>query len=275
MKERATYATSNATRMVAKVNVDGGRVGGAVPAGSTPGLEVRALGTAAIDHIDVIHNGAVEYRKDFLIPEARDPAAVQIMFHTPTETPGDEVRPPASGTSWGGWIEVSGGRIASLETLGVDHFSDEFRQVDERRVWFAIKTRGDFDGVLLRLAEVLPETAVAVRVAYLERDGVGTGGQRRLARAAGPPGTRSLHEVRFQVNEVTQPPGKFEAAPGAQVFARKVKANGSWDAALRYRPARPPAQDDYYYVRVVQVDGETAWTSPFWVWEPRPRPASR
>ncbi len=266
LKERATYATSG-KRPVIKFSVDDRRVGEAVAVGKVPTFKARVLGTAALDHIDLIHNGAVEYSKDYAAPQAGDPVAVQIMLHSPTETPGDQVMPPRSGVWWGGWIEVTGGSLKSIEPLGLDHNTDEFHQVDDRRVYFTCKTRGDFDGVLLRLAQAPADAKVSVRLSYLEVDGVGTSGQRRLQRAPGPPSLRSVHEISFRVDEVAQKKGKFELTPFATIFARKAKANGSWDASFSYRPTQAPAQDDYYYLRVVQIDGEAAWTSPIWIGE--------
>jgi hypothetical protein len=53
------------------------------------------------------------------------------------------------------------------------------------------------------------------------------------------------------------------------VYARKVKANGAWDIAVSYRSAKWAAQDNYYYLHVVQVDGEVVWVSPMWIGEQR------
>jgi hypothetical protein len=33
------------------------------------------------------------------------------------------------------------------------------------------------------------------------------------------------------------------------------------------RSTRPQAQDDYFYMRVAQIDGEAAWVSPVWIGE--------
>lgn len=198
-------------------------------------------------------------------PKPGQPVALQIMLHSPTETPGDTVRPPLSGVTWGGWIEISSGRISSIEPLGVDHFSDEFHQVSDRRLWFTCKTRGDFDGVLLRLAQVSGDTTVTVRVSYVDVDAVGTGGQRAAARPPGPPSRVRLHEVGFRLDEVAQKRARLELAPHAIVFARQVNPDAPWDASFQYRPAQPPAAGDYFYLRVVQLDGEAAWTSPVFV----------
>ncbi|MBI4556774.1 MAG: CehA/McbA family metallohydrolase [Candidatus Hydrogenedentes bacterium] len=42
--------------------------------------------------------------------------------------------------------------------------------------------------------------------------------------------------------------------------------HGEWDWQLHYEDYRySPREPAYYYVRVVQVDGESAWSSPIWV----------
>jgi hypothetical protein len=267
MKERATYATSNATRPVVKMTIGSRQPGEAVPIGAPPIINARVLGTAPIDHIDVIYNGQVAYRKDYLTPRPADPSAVQIMFHTPTETPGDAVASPRGGVGWGGWIEVSGGRIASIEPLNVDHHTDEFHQVDDRRIWFTCRTRGDFDGLLIRLAQAPADARVKVIVSELTGTTGGTGASGYVARPPGPPSRKPLHEISFKVSEVAQQQAEFKPAPDVFIYARKARANAPWDVSFSYRPTAAPAQDDYYYLRVVQIDGEVAWVSPVWIGE--------
>jgi uncharacterized protein DUF3604 len=267
MKRRATYATSNATRPVVKMTVGDKQMGEAAPAGTPPIITARVLGTAPIDHIDVIHNGQVVYRKEYLTPRPNDPSAVQIMFHTPSETPGDEVASPRGGVGWGGWIEVSGGRIASIEPLNADHHTDEFHQVDDRRIWFTCRTRGDFDGLLIRLAAAPADSLVKVIISDLTGSAGGTGASGYVARPPGPPGRKAIHEINFKVSEVAERQAEFKPAPNVYVYARKARANAPWDVSFSYRPTGPPAQDDYFYLRVTQIDGEVAWVSPVWIGE--------
>jgi hypothetical protein len=37
------------------------------------------------------------------------------------------------------------------------------------------------------------------------------------------------------------------------------------DGTLDFQDRTPPGQGDYYYVRVTQLDGAHAWSSPVWV----------
>jgi hypothetical protein len=163
---------------------------------------------------------------------------------------------------WNGWIEVTGGRIRSIEPLGLDHYTDEFHQVDERRIWFGCYTRGDFDGVLIRLADAPADTAVTVRLAAARPNP-----DRAALPLPRPPDQTTGPQVRFRIDDVAARPGRFELSREAIVFARRARARGDWDVSFSYRPSKPPARDDYYYVRVVQADGEVAWTSPVWIGE--------
>ncbi|HEX4949522.1 MAG TPA: DUF3604 domain-containing protein [Blastocatellia bacterium] len=259
MKQRATYATTSAQRIVVKMSAGANQVGQSVKAGAMPVLNARVLGTAAIDHIDVIHNGQVEYSRNYLQPENGKPSAVQIMFHSPTETPGDNVTFPQNGVTWRGWIEVTGGRIGSIEKLSTEHRSDQFNQVNDQRLWFHVKTRGDLDGLLLKLAQAPNDARVTVRIAQVDRDPGPQGSMMQRAVLITQPGATALHEYSFKVNDVAAQQGSFEVPKFGFIYARKINAAGRWDAAFSYRPTKAPAQDDYFYLRVVQVDGEAAW----------------
>jgi hypothetical protein len=37
------------------------------------------------------------------------------------------------------------------------------------------------------------------------------------------------------------------------------------EARFRYRDGQPLKQQAYYYLRVIQEDGNMAWSSPIWV----------
>ena len=42
------------------------------------------------------------------------------------------------------------------------------------------------------------------------------------------------------------------------------------DVELRFRDLEPVAGTSYYYARLIQEDGQTAWSSPIWVEVPSP-----
>ncbi len=147
------------------------------------------------------------------------------MFHTPTETPSDEVMSPKGGVGWGGWIEITGGgRIASIEPLNVDHFTDQFHQVDAQRIWFTVRTRGDFDGVLIRLAQSPADTQVRVIVSSLTGSAGGTGASGNVTWPVGAPQRTPLHE--FQTERCGAETGRVQA--GAERIRLRAQGASEW-----------------------------------------------
>ena len=262
LTSRATYATSG-KRAVAKISIDGGGIGQEISAGA-PTFKMRVLGTAAIDHIDLIQNGKVVYSQDYARSQKGSANAVQIMFHSPTETPGNDVRPPLHAVKWNGWLEVDQGRIQSIEPLGLDHFTDQFRQVDSSKVWFSCKVRGDVDGLFLHLGDSPKEATITIRIGD-ELDREGSASSKGLTQQPGPPIDRALHQLRFEVRDLAPDGSRFDLSSDAVVFARLAAVNGPWDVSFDYRPTEAPKPNDYFYLRAVQIDGETVWTSPIWI----------
>lgn len=264
MKDRATYATSG-KRPVVKMTLDGKLPGDAAPAGGIPTINARALASSAIDRIDVMRNGEVEYSKEFLTTAAGEAGAIQLMFFSPTETPGESVQTPQGSVYWGVWATVTGAKIESVQPLGLDAFSDVFGQVDERTVYYQGKTRGDFDGLLLKLAGAGADAKVTLRFSELHQDQSGTGVGRGVNWSSGIPSRAKVAEVSFGVSEVATKKLKFDVRPWATAFARKVSARRPWDGSFTYKPAKAPAANDYFYLRLTEIDGETAWSSPVWI----------
>ena len=265
MRERATYATTNAGRIVLRMSVGNRPVGTVLPRGTDPMIRARVLGTAAIEHIDVIRNGEVAFSKNYLRPEPGKPGRVQLLFHSRTETPGDKVVEPLAGVIWQGWIELDRGRIEGFEILGQDHVSDEFHQVGDRRLWYITKTRGDFDGVLLKLHGTDPDTRIRVGVTSFYTEGQGPSGARLVGKLPGPPGEKAKHMVGIRLGDIVSRQMRHDFTPTTSIIARTVNPQGDWDVAFSYLPTVKPEPNDYYYLRVVQLDGEMAWSSPVWI----------
>ena len=105
-----------------------------------------------------------------------------------------------------------------------------------------------------------------MRVSGLELER-GEGGVGVVHRPPGPPDETRLHERGFTLGEIGDKKAEWQVVPRAFVYARRTRSSSSSDVSFQYRPSKPAAQDDYYYLRVVQLDGEAAWTSPVWIGE--------
>ena len=50
-----------------------------------------------------------------------------------------------------------------------------------------------------------------------------------------------------------------------QVGLRFIDPNSALDREFEFKDSNDPLPGDYYYLRVRQLDGSLAWSSPFWV----------
>ncbi len=90
-----------------------------------------------------------------------------------------------------------------------------------------------------------------------------------LPRQLKRPGNRALHEFSFSSEGLLTKKAMFEVPPFGFISARRIHPDGKWGVSFSYRLTGMPAQDDFFMLRVVQMDGETAWTSPIWIGAPK------
>jgi hypothetical protein len=57
--------------------------------------------------------------------------------------------------------------------------------------------------------------------------------------------------------------------PELRALVEWLKADAALDQRFEYVDLDDPAPGDYYYLRVTQIDGARAWTSPVWFGQPR------
>lgn len=55
------------------------------------------------------------------------------------------------------------------------------------------------------------------------------------------------------------------------ISAQFVKPDAPMDGELDYQDRSNPQPGDYYYLKVTQLDGARAWSSPIWVGGESPR----
>ena len=69
--------------------------------------------------------------------------------------------------------------------------------------------------------------------------------------------------AKFTGAEISQsiPAGRYADA----ITLRWVDPSASFDQPISFSDAELPADGDYYYLRVTQLDGRMAWSSPWWV----------
>ena len=195
---------------------------------------------------------------------------VQVAFESSSDPGGDRVLNPRGYRQWVGSIEVEGARLVGLRPIGLDHASREQAAIDAeapQRVRFRILTRGRPDSILLELEDAGPSSALRIHLDAAR----GTSPVTSLLPGDEVPAVDlrlELGGLRHGRVEHEVPASAIDAAAGGadRVWIQAVDPEAPLDQELTYTDLTG-GEDDYYYVRVTQIDGGRAWSSPFWIGE--------
>jgi hypothetical protein len=237
-------------------------------------LRARVAGTAPIDRIDVVKNGAIVLSRDYATAPLASDVWVQIGFESSSEVFPPSSEGPASDSPrlyrvWEGTLDVSGAVIETLDPIGIDNRYTERVAVDPGapgRLRYHIETRGRRDVFLLALDRASADTTLSFEVGPGREIGVGG----VLTR----PPAQDIPPVRFTVRLGDVASGGLEHDAtferyvdriSVQIVDRKAALDREieWVDLDSGAPSSPGG--DYYYVRVNQLDGARAWSSPWWV----------
>ena len=262
LRSRATYATTG-ERIIMHATLDGQRIGTEMDDTSNRTILCSVHGTAPIDAIDVIKNGNVVYTQRYLQAGTPEEASVQVRFESSTEVFGERVVPRGD-RPWQGVVRVEGASIEDLvEPWHQNPATYDTRLVDGQ-VQFALHTRGRSTSLILRLRGATADTRVVVEMEQM-RERLGSGGYQRTPQDL-PAKTETfrLGDLRTDISRREYSVLEHTDALALQLVA----SNGPMDQEFRYVDQDEPRAGDYYYLRVRQVDGAVAWSSPFWVGTP-------
>jgi hypothetical protein len=267
----SSYAASADQRILLDATLNGQGMGTRQDATAQRRIEVKTSGTAAIDQIDVVRNGEVVFTRHYLdAPLERGGSWVQVGFETPSEV-FDAVREnPRAWRWWQGRLEVTGARLAELRTTGLDNPIEDWARTDPEHsgaVEFHIGTRGRRDSLLLRLEDAGADTTLRFRLDPTTEWGY-------LGGTVRPAAEIPAHDATLRLGDLVD--GRLEHDIPVDVHTDKitlqvVDLSRPLDQTFEYTDTAPASGGDYYYVRVTQIDGARAWSSPFWVGEIRRR----
>ena len=261
LRSRSTYATTG-ERILLDATLNGALPGEAQPQTMQRVLECRVNGTAPIDAIDVIKNGAIVYTKRYLKTDVENETWVQVRFESSTEVVGRR-QVPRGGRPWRGLIRVEDASLAGYEDPWHQNPGTYSVGQEGDRLHFALHTRGRGTSLLLKLRGATANTRVVVEMGQT-RELRGSGGdERELQTLPAAEETFVLGELGGQVDRREYRVLEQTDALSLQI----VPEGGALDQEFRYTDQDDPKAGDYYYVRVRQVDGAMAWSSPFWVGE--------
>ena len=260
MKERRTYATTG-ERIILDVTVNGTPMGQRAEYADEREVAVRVIGTAPIDTVTLLRNGepirTVSYSdvgrrgrasrtEEWLLSFASDAAPVH---------PGDA---PRGWRHWRGELRVEGAALAGVTATDFVNPTTQFLERDGNGARFATHTRGDTSSIRMTLSDFRPDAAVRLVLDDTRETGSAPPFFRPPADIEGFRTRLPLHASGI---ERTRPADGY---PGDRITLRRIARNGPRDVTLRHTDDDDPRQGDYYYVRVQQVNGAMAWSSPVW-----------
>ena len=221
---------STGARILVDTEIAGARMGAEAAAVSAVPVDVQVNGTAPIIEIAVYRDGQPVHRWT----PAGNPAHVLVAWT------GNLRIARGRKQTWDGELTVRGARIESVSPFAFDHPEEGLIGGDDQRVSWTSETAGDYDGLRLELADVT-DPVIEFAAEPL------TVAQRLAGIEDGP---------------------MFVAAKGLGAHLRLQAlphGGGPLDTRLTWIDASPLAGVHAYHVRVTQLDGHMAWSSPTYV----------
>jgi hypothetical protein len=229
---RRCYATSG-QRIMLDIRADGHVMGAEFRAAGQPRFEVRAVGTANIEEIRLMRGLETVYTYPERMP--RDRGKVRIKWS------GALIRGRARIARWDGELRVENGAIKAVEPFAFDSAAEYIVAWDANRVSWKSVTSGDEDGLLLDLE------ADAGCVLHFASEIV----------------SFSLNVDELSKNEVyTVEAGGEELRVEVEYLPLGV---GARSCQFSWVDEAPLSGCVPYYMRLTQVDGAHAWSSPFYI----------
>lgn len=221
---------STGARILLDTEIAGARMGAETMANGPVSVAARVNGTAPIIEIAVYRDGQPVYRWT----PAGDPAHVLVAWT------GNLRIARGRKQRWDGELTVRGARIHDVAPFAFDHPEEGLIGGDGQRVCWTSETAGDYDGLWLELADV----------------------------------SDPVIELVAEPLAVRQPLAGIEDGPifveakglGAHLRLQALPHDGGpLDTELSWVDSVPLDGVHAYHVRVLQLDGHMAWSSPTYV----------
>ena len=268
LKARSGYATAPADRIIVDVDVNGVEMGQRAKSAEERRIKVKAMGTAPITEAVVVKNGNVVYTKRPAAAALSSKTYVEVGFDSSSEPIYRDN--PRGNRPWKGTLTVQGAKLVSAKPLNFLNVYREKLEVDPNdpsKLHFYVLTRGRADKVLLELDGATPQTQIDIDLEKTTE----MGGAPVMLR-----GSREMEarQVRFLFSRLSN--GRMaQHWPVDQardtISVELVNPKGPMDYDFEYVDTGKATPGDYFYVRVTQLNGAQAWSSPVWVGGEAPR----
>ena len=251
LKGRRCYGTTG-ERILLKVLADGHPIGDEYTIDRPPEIQVYAIGTNALERVELYRGTEEVY------------SAPELSSLTPSNTVkvawrGASRRMPYSGVLWRGKLRVEKGSLNSFKYMPLDRPDEQFFDVSEKGFSWETYTCGDQDGASFKVLG--EDSELVISCSSIPTESATVGGRTRQCASLNQDDELLL---RFRVSELGLRPtvtqiGPVDRALSVQKLPEEI---GFREVSFKHVDNAPRLGTNAYWVRVVQSDGEMAWSSP-------------
>jgi len=202
-----------------------------------PTIEVAAFGTAPLLDVELWRGTTLVHRHRVNAPAAprRNRRRIRVQWGGVSQKSGRSKQ-----VQWRGTLCVENGSFIAIEPFALDQYDDRVSRVSNQRVDLDTRTSGDFDGVLLDIAA--------------------QAGARLLFHCSHMHCVADLAAIG---QEPTVLPGTLGTT--AVLFSEVAAELTERDAVFSFMDGAAPSGCSPYWVRLSQLNGGQAWSSPIFV----------
>lgn len=288
LKQRHSYGTSIA-RIYLETRIAGVSMGDVVTAKGPVEVEGFTAGTDEITEITLVVNGKDTQSLRFDDP---DPGNATLRFRlTRDSSPRNPKAPrtPAPDKRYWGRIFIhqkgdvpglsngseSATTIANVQPLGMETYADVVKQTGSREASFTDRVRGDHDGMLLKLDNLNPDDLVTLTIMSSPLADTEHWNMIEKPRLPGEyynvdvPKREVLLEKTIRLGDLLDHAFEAEFDDYSSADLSIVRTDNPKYRSFRFvagdKDGLKNGSDNHLYVRVRQLDDETAWSSPTFV----------
>ncbi len=230
-RKRHVYATTG-KRIILRVTCGDAMMGDELTINQPPTISVEVIGTTGLEKIEIVRGVDIIYAHQMVQSDLLSDT-IKIMWS------GARVTTRRRNTDWSGEINIDKGNVISAQEFAFDLPGDGIIEKSEQKVRWSSTTSGDFDGIILKL-EASEETQLFFNTKPIQ--------------------------FSFHLNQLKKP--LIVEAGGIEQKVEMSRISGKESpihVEFEYtdREVRPGV--NAYYIRVLQSDGEKAWSSPIFV----------
>lgn len=288
LKQRHTYGTSLA-RIYLETDIAGAQMGDIVEAFGPVTVKGFTAGTDEITDITLIVNGEEVHQQRF---DQADGESSSLRFRVTRDSkpinPNAPRTPAPDKRYWGRIFVHQTGDLPGLSQgstsqtsidgvvpLGTEAYGDVIQQTGGHEVSFTNRVRGDFDGMLLQLADTHPDDLITITLMTSPVYDTEHWNTQLKPRLPGEyfnmdvPRQEVVLRETIRLGDLADRGWQMSFDEVASADLALIKTGNpkyrSFSFTVTEADGLKPGGDNHIYVRVKQLDDETAWSSPTFV----------